>query len=83
MHTLRMRDAKCAWQVQLKYKLVSSALTLHCIDKCWRWHGSSVAHLHASDSQLDGTPQGEVAEKGMELKGDAIAKKQGSKAWHT
>lgn len=43
-------------------------------------HGSSVAHLHASDSQLDGTPQGEVAEKGMELKGDAIAKNQGSKA---
>lgn len=39
-----------------------------------------MAHLHASDSQLDGTPQGEVAEKEMELKGDAIAKKQGSKA---
>lgn len=33
-----------------------------------------MAHLNASDSQLDGTPQGEVAEKGMELKGDAIAK---------
>lgn len=81
MHTLRMRNAKCARQVQLKYKLVLSALTLHYIcDKCWRWHGLSVAHLHASDSHLDGVPQGKFAERGMELKEYAIAKSEGYKA---